>query len=79
VPSCSPWNGETSLCRKPLTFSCLGAASAASLPWLVWRPLAENIVVSLCPEGRTGGAGMFVSRWGMTRWSPLSDFSGWCA
>lgn len=56
VPSCSPFHGETFLCREPLTFSCLGAASAASLPWLVPRSLAKILPSPYArrdaPEGR---------------------------
>ena len=56
VPSCSPFHGETFLCLEPLTFSCLGAASAASLPWLVLRFLAKILPSPYArrdaPEGR---------------------------
>ena len=63
VPSCSPFHGETFLCRKPLTVSCQGAASAASLPLARPEVSGKDSGVSLCPEGRTGGAGMEICGW----------------
>lgn len=63
VPSCSQFHWETILCRKSLTVSCQGAASAASLPLARPEVSGKDSGVSLCPEGRTGGAGMEICGW----------------
>ena len=58
VPSCSPFHGETFLCREPLTSSLPGRCFCSLVALARPEVSGEDSAVSLCPEGRTGGAGM---------------------
>ena len=58
VPSCSPFHGETWLSREPLTSSLPGRCFCSLVALARPEVSGEDSAVSLCPEGRTGGAGM---------------------